>query len=187
MSSTREDVQALERAARALLEARDILERAASVVGAVDPDDLGALLEEAHMRYLERFGRYDLEPAHKAHEEALRAAVEPIARCIIGQKLALENMWVDYCQRLGHEAPRVAFGAVVARAIAAVGPARKQRTVLRQIAALLETAGDTVSAADLHNIIRDSGVPVHGPVDASRETLADMGEVRAGEPSIVLD
>lgn len=187
MNSTREDAQALARAARALLEARDILERAVPAVGACDPDDLGALIEDARSRYIERAGRYDLEPAHEAEQEALRAAVEPIARCIIGQELVLETMWADYCARLGDEAPRAAFEAVVRRAVAAVGPARRQRVALRQIAAFLESGAAAVPAEDLHKIIRESGLPLRGSLVALHETLAEMSEAPTDEPDVDFD
>ena len=157
--STREDVQVIERTVRALLEARDILERAAPAVGAVDPDDIGALIDEARSRFVERAARYDLEPAHDTETEALRAAVEPLARLILGQEIGIETVWADYCLRLDTASPKDAFAAAIRPVVSAVGPARRQRTALRRICALLESATDTVSAEDLRKVIRDSGLP----------------------------
>lgn len=163
---------------RALLEARDILERAAPAVGAVDPDDLGALIEEARSRYIERVGRYNVEPTHEAETEALRAAVEPLARLVIGQQISLEAMWADYCFRLATDSPKDAFAAVIRPAVSAVGPARRQRTALRRICALLESATDTVSAEDLRKVIRDSGLPLTqtdvGQLDTHSETFKPL-------------
>ncbi len=146
------DVKSLELAARSLREAADIIERATAHVGCVDPEDLETMIDEARSRFIERAARYDLEPASDSEHEAIRAAVEPLARRIIGQQMSVDDLWRDYSFRLGSEAPKEAFESVVRRVVAAVGPARRQRAAIRQIEQLLD-GKEAVSTAALWEIL----------------------------------
>ena len=157
--STRDDVEALESAILALKEARDVIERTTQYVGAVtDSDALEAMLDEAHTRYLERFGRYETEPPHEAEREAVRAAVEPYARRVIGIETTLADRWNDFQRALTETAtPEEAFRAVVQPIVVAVGPARRQREALRKLWALLEDGRDAVPSAELIAILQEVG------------------------------
>ncbi len=146
------DVKSLEVAARSLREAADIIERATSHVGCVDPEDLEKMIDEARSRFIERAGRYELEPASDSEREAIRAAVEPFARRILGQQISVDDLWRDYSFRIGSEAPKEAFEAVIGRVVAAVGPARRQRAALQQIEEMLD-GKESVSTAALWEIL----------------------------------
>lgn len=193
--SVRSDIKALEDTIRALKEARDVIERTTQYVGAVtDSDALEAMLDEAHTRYLERFGRYETEPHHEAEREAVRAAVEPYARHVIGIEASLADRWNDFQRALTETAtPEDAFRAVVQPIVVAVGPARRQRRALRKLWALLEDGRDTVPAAELTAILQEVGPlakigghdsrPKRGSIEALHTALADRTPAPPDEPS----
>lgn len=134
-----DDTEKLQQTVYRLREAIDILERATPIVGAVAPGGLESLLQEAFTRFVERVGRYELESTGDAEREAVRAAVEPLARRVLGVETSVDDLWRNYCEELATKSPEDAFRKVVTRVVAAVGPARRQRLALKQMAELLNT------------------------------------------------
>jgi hypothetical protein len=134
-----DDTEKLQQTVYRLREAIDILERATPIVGAVAPGGLESLLQEAFTRFVERAGRYELESTGDAEREAVRAAVEPLARRVLGVETSVDDLWRNYCEELATKSPEDAFRKVVTRVVAAVGPARRQRLALKQMAELLNT------------------------------------------------
>lgn len=149
-----DDTEKLQRTVGALREAIDILERATVIVGAVEPGGIEDMFQEAWVRFLERAGRYEAEAGHDAEREAVRAAVEPLARRVLGIEISIDDLWRDYQAELAAGSPD-AFRKVVGRVVAAVGPARRQRRALQLIAKELE--GHAPDVSRIWKILSEAG------------------------------